>query len=186
MTNKTVFLQPGGGFDKVIIGTSEHAAPAAGEISVRLRASSLNYHDYVVVSGVWGPVEQRIDLFFTASEVTGDPVYLNMVRARVGLPGFGQPGYPEQYNTLELALEHERRVELSFEEHRFFDVRRWKLGEEYFNKPVTGVKITGEEAPFTYSYYTAQNRTFSDKMYRFPFAQTQLAKAPALEQNPGW
>ena len=70
MTNKTVFLQPGGGFDKVTIGTSEHAAPAAGEISVRLRASSLNYHDYVVVSGVWGPAEQRIPMADGAGEVT--------------------------------------------------------------------------------------------------------------------
>lgn len=70
MTNKTVYLQPGGGFDKVFIGTSEHAAPAAGEISVRLRASSLNYHDYAVVSGAWGPTEQRIPMADGAGEVT--------------------------------------------------------------------------------------------------------------------
>ena len=70
MSNKTIFVQPGGGFDKVIIGTSEHAAPAAGEISVRLRASSLNYHDYVVVSGTWGPAEQRIPMADGAGEVT--------------------------------------------------------------------------------------------------------------------
>lgn len=88
--------------------------------------------------------------------------------------------------TMRERIQNERRVELCFEEHRFFDVRRWKLGDEYFNKPVKGVKITGDIAPFTYAYYVAQNRTFSDKMYRFPFAQTQLAKAPALVQNPGW
>lgn len=83
-------------------------------------------------------------------------------------------------------IQNERRIELCFEEHRFFDVRRWKLGEEFLNKPVSGVKITGDTAPFTYTYFTVQDRTFSEKMYRFPFAQTQIAKAPNLEQNPGW
>lgn len=99
----------------------------------------------------------------------------------------GGNGYVEPTKeAMRKRIHNERRVELCFEEHRFFDVRRWKLGEEYFNGPVRGVKITGDAAPFTYTYYVAQNRTFSDKMYRFPFAQTQLAKAPALVQNPGW
>ncbi len=48
------------------------------------------------------------------------------------------------------------------------------------------MRITGEAEPFTYNYFTVQDRTFSDKMYRYPFAQTQLAKAPSLDQNTGW
>lgn len=96
-------------------------------------------------------------------------------------------GYvPATRDAMRLRIQNERRVELCFEEHRFFDVRRWKLGEQFFNKPVSGVKITGSVAPFTYSYFVVQNRTFSDKMYRFPFSQLQLAKAPALKQNPNW
>jgi len=116
-------------------------------------------------------------------DITADTLGLAALQSTdIGGNGYVEP----TQEAMRERIHNERRVELCFEEHRFFDVRRWKLGEEYFNKPVTGVKITGEEAPFTYSYYTAQNRTFSDKMYRFPFAQTQLAKAPALEQNPGW
>lgn len=96
-------------------------------------------------------------------------------------------GYvPATRDAMRLRIQNERRVELCFEEHRFFDVRRWKLGDLFFNKPVTGVKITGTSAPFTYTYFVVQDRTFSDKMYRFPFAQSQLAKAPALVQNPNW
>lgn len=64
------------------------------------------------------------DILLMYSEVTNDPAYLNMVRDRVGLPGFGEPGYPVEYNTLARALEHERRVELCFEFHRFFDLVR--------------------------------------------------------------
>ncbi len=96
-------------------------------------------------------------------------------------------GYvPATRDAMRLRIQNERRIELSFEEHRFFDVRRWKQGELFLNKPVSGVKITGTAAPFTYTYFTVQNRTFSEKMYRFPFAQIQLAKAPALTQNPNW
>ena len=52
MSHKAIFVQPGGGYDRVVVGTSEAATPAAGQITVRLRANSLNYHDFAVVSGV--------------------------------------------------------------------------------------------------------------------------------------
>ncbi len=66
---KVIYVQPEGGFDRVTLGTLEPRAPQAGEISVRIRASSLNYHDYAVVSGLWGPKEPRIPLSDGAGEV---------------------------------------------------------------------------------------------------------------------
>ena len=70
MSIKTIYVQPGGGFDQVILGKSESLAPQAGEITVRIRASSLNYHDYAVVSGAWGPTTPRIPMSDGAGEVT--------------------------------------------------------------------------------------------------------------------
>lgn len=70
MTIKTVFIPAGGGFDNVRVGTSAAVDPGPGEITVRLRASSLNYHDYGVVKGVMGPKEQRIPMSDGAGEVT--------------------------------------------------------------------------------------------------------------------
>lgn len=64
------------------------------------------------------------DILLMYAEVTGDASYLNQVRARVGLAGFGEPDYPDEYSTLDLAIEHERRMELCFEFHRFFDLVR--------------------------------------------------------------
>lgn len=55
MSYKAIYLKPGGGYDNVVIGSCEAAAPKGGEITVRLRASSLNYHDFAVVSGLSGP-----------------------------------------------------------------------------------------------------------------------------------
>jgi len=69
MSNKTIFVQPGGGYHNVVVGSSDVRAPANDEITVRLHANSLNYHDFAVVSGMWGPTEQRIPMADGAGEV---------------------------------------------------------------------------------------------------------------------
>lgn len=66
---KTIYVEAGGGFDKVMVGTSAPKAPRAGEITVRIRASSLNYHDLGVVSGATPPSERRIPMSDGAGEV---------------------------------------------------------------------------------------------------------------------
>lgn len=70
MSNTTIYVQEGGGYDRVIVGQSDVAAPQAGEITVRLHANSLNYHDFAVVSGMWGPSESRIPMADGAGVVT--------------------------------------------------------------------------------------------------------------------
>jgi hypothetical protein len=87
---------------------------------------------------------------------------------------------------MRLRIQNERRIELCFEEHRFFDVRRWKKGEEFFNKPVSGMRITKSGTTLIYQVYQAEQRTFSEKNYRFPFPQSELNRAVKLKQNPGW
>ena len=69
MSIKTIYVQAGGGFEQVSVGLSEPRDPAAGEITVRLYASSLNYHDFLVVSGATPPQERRIPMSDGAGEV---------------------------------------------------------------------------------------------------------------------
>jgi len=69
MNTRTIQLMPGGGFDKVIVTATEIRDPGPGEISVRIRASSLNFHDYVVVSGAVALHEVRIPMSDGAGEV---------------------------------------------------------------------------------------------------------------------
>jgi len=120
MSNKAIFVKPGGGYDKIVIGTSEAPAPAPGEIQVRLRANSLNYHDFAVVSGMWGPIEARIPMADGAGEVVavgegvsefavGDrvvstffPDWLSgepMVEGFATVPGDGIDGYAREMVT---------------------------------------------------------------------------------------
>ncbi|WNM07397.1 alcohol dehydrogenase catalytic domain-containing protein [Komagataeibacter nataicola] len=66
---RTVIVQPPGGFDHVVMSDQPIRAPGQGEIRVRLHASSLNYHDYAVVSGMWAPAARRIPMADGAGEV---------------------------------------------------------------------------------------------------------------------
>lgn len=66
---RAIVLDTGGGFDKVSVTDREAPEPGPGEIKVRIHGSSLNYHDYVVVKGVWGPAEPRIPMADGAGEV---------------------------------------------------------------------------------------------------------------------
>ncbi len=66
------------------------------------------------------------DVLLMLTEATGDARYLNEVRARAGLPGYGEAGYPsDKYPTLAAALQHERQVEFGCEFHRWFDLQRF-------------------------------------------------------------
>src|SRR5690554_1382991 len=66
---KAVYVPPKGGLDRITIETCPVPSPGPGEITVRIRASSLNYHDYGVVTGMMGPQEKRIPMSDGAGEV---------------------------------------------------------------------------------------------------------------------
>lgn len=83
-------------------------------------------------------------------------------------------------------IKNERRVELCFEEQRFFDVRRWKEGDTYFQGAVRGMKITKVGTALTYAPFIIENRQFADKNYWYPFQQSEINKARKLIQNPGY
>lgn len=108
---------------------------------------------------------------------------VNAVRIRGGLPVLSTGLTQSQMRD---RIRNERRVELSFEEHRFFDVRRWKLGETIFNALVRGMRITKLGTVLTYAPFVVETRVFTPKNYFYPIAQDELNKAPALGQNPGY
>lgn len=111
-------------------------------------------------------------------------VYLDKIRERVSLPDVPSGLTQEQMRTL---IHHERRVELAFEEHRFWDVRRWKVASSTLGAPVKGVKITQDDAGnFTYSPVQVEQRVFQPKMYWYPIPQSEVLKLHHWEQNKGW
>ena len=120
---------------------------------------------------------------------------INQIRARAGVAmpalqttnplGNGYVALTKE--AIRARIRNERRVELCFEEQRFYDVRRWKEGEIYFNKPITGMRITkNANGTFNYERFTVENRVFTEKNYLFPISQNELNRAPALGQNKGY
>ncbi len=128
-------------------------------------------------------------------EAFGDPDYsdatytrsarwaINQVRANVEMPNVTAGGKEEFIE----ALRNEWRVEFAFEDHRFWDIRRWKIGKET-QKEVFGVKIVNNGSYDQYSLFKLEDRVWSERMYLYPFPQSEIFKNPTLEnnQNKGW
>ncbi|WP_281670156.1 RagB/SusD family nutrient uptake outer membrane protein [Segatella buccae] len=109
-------------------------------------------------------VYRYADVLLMYAEAANDAEYLNQVRTRVGLPGFGTPRFPsDKYPSLELAIEHERNVELALEFHRWFDLKR-----------------TGRA---TVIISSAKNKQITNDMLVLPIPQTEIQNNPALTQN---
>lgn len=81
----------------------------------------------------------------------------------------------------------ERRIELSFEECRFFDLRRW-MKIDVLNQPIKGMKIENSNTDvLTYTEIVVDNlRKFEDRMYFTPIPRDEIRIFKGLEQNPGW
>lgn len=105
---------------------------------------------------------------------------LNQVRSNAGMPEADADDFMNK-------LINEWRVEFAFEDHRFWDVRRWKIGDET-QRELIGVNIR-KDADGTLNFYRQvyENRKWTDRMYFYPIPQSELFKNRNLyPQNLGW
>ena len=109
---------------------------------------------------------------------------VNMVRARkdVNMPAFPKGMSKADFLT---RLENERRVEFAFEDHRFWDLRRWK--ELHQMKDIYKVNIRKKsDGTMIYAKDKLVSYDLSDKLYFYPFPNSELYKNKNLKQNVGW
>ena len=109
---------------------------------------------------------------------------VNYVRRRTGV---AMPDYPAaiSQNVFRDKIRNERRVELAFEGHRTWDLRRWKQGE--LTRTIRGMEIVQEADIATYKPVTIQNRLWDDKMYFYPIPQSEIYNTDGkLVQNLDW
>jgi hypothetical protein len=112
--------------------------------------------------------------------------YINKVRERVGMPGLDASVTGEY---LKSRLYNERRIEFAFEEHRYFDVRRWKIAYDVENRPAYGMEIVKDVNTDKKSYtpLVIVKRTFDNKMYFLPIATSEIRKNKGhLKQTSTW
>ena len=103
---------------------------------------------------------------------------VNKLRNR---PDIQMPEFTEDGEAWVARYERERMVELAFENHRFWDVRRWKKGPQYFRT----IQVANISAGLQLTRATV-SRQWDDKYYFYPIPQSELKKNPNLTQNAGW
>ncbi|MDB5275719.1 MAG: glycan metabolism protein RagB [Ferruginibacter sp.] len=112
--------------------------------------------------------------------------YVNLIRQRAGVPDISSALSQDQMRT---AIRKERRVELAFENARYFDTRRWKIAEQTDGGPFYSMDINAGndlQDPTFYKRTVFENRVFQKKHYLWPIPQQELDVDKNLVQNTGW
>ncbi len=142
-------------------------------ILFRFAEAYLNYAE--ALNEAQGPVQQVYDAVYELRKRN----YVITSRAR----------YPAglSQEQMRARLKKERQVELAFEEHRFWDLRRWKDAETVLNRPATGMRIVFNPADTTYTYqrFEVENRVFDTRFNWYPIPRKEVLKG-YVKQNPGW
>lgn len=142
------------------------------------------------------------------NDLEGATQYLDALRGRIGIKTTKEAlsAQGKAFNQADMRdfLRHERRVELAYEESRYYDVRRWMIAPETNSKELTGVLVfarlkpgkTAEkpyihnEETWDYHYYIQslkfrENRRWDNKMYFAPISRDEINRNELLVQNPG-
>ncbi|MFO7723656.1 MAG: RagB/SusD family nutrient uptake outer membrane protein [Bacteroidales bacterium] len=142
-------------------------------ILFRFAEAYLNYAE--ALNEVSGPVQEVYDAVYDLRKRN----YVITNRAR----------YPAGMSQVQMRerLKKERQVELAFEEHRFWDLRRWKDAEVALNQPATGMKIEFNPSDTTYTYqvFEVESRSFDPRFYWYPIPRKEVLKG-YVTQNEGW
>ena len=163
----------GDGYDKII----QYSWPM-----IRLAELYLNYAE--AANEVNGPTEEVFSM-------------LNSIRDRAGINTVEQAwsdatiaATVNKHTTkdgLREIIQHERLIEFAFEGHRYNDLRRWKMAEEYLNSPVKGWSVDLSTEDGFYTLRDVGNRSFSSpRDYLHPISINELTINTNLIQNPGW
>lgn len=84
------------------------------------------------------------------------------------------------------AIHNERRIEFAFEEHRYYDLRRWKEAETVMNQPIRGLQIVKSGNNFNFREIVVFEPSFDQRQYLYPIPYDEVVKNRNMIQNPGW
>ncbi len=130
----------------------------------------------------------KAEACYRSGDAAGANAAVKAIRARVDLPYTDKSG-----EALWSAIRQERKVELAFEGFSYWDLRRWGVAPNQYPDGLSGyqqhgLKIEPAGASFIYTYVSVddKNRTYPEKMNRFPLQDSELSSNTAVEQFPEW
>lgn len=149
------------------------------------------------------PIMRLADLYLLYAEALNESLdepnpevylYLDEIRQRAGLKGVVEswqnysntPNKPLTKSGMRDIIRQERMIELCFESKRFWDIKRWKLGHTYYNRPERGWNVDGNSQDTYYIVIAFNQLEFSLKQYLWPISESELRKNINLVQNPYW
>jgi hypothetical protein len=151
------------------------------------------FHDYIYFryAGILLDWAEATNEFSGPSAAVYNVLF--QLRARAGIfPGtnvnYGLAANMDQ-PTMRAAIQNERRIEMAFEEKRYWDLRRWKNAAAAYNSaPLTGMDIQAQpNQPLTYNRVPVLTSHFNDPgMYFYPIPYAEVVKNPQMRQNPTW
>lgn len=170
----------------------------------KLSNFNATYNNTSYVTSAWDfPIIRLADLYLLYAESLNETLdtpndevyyYIDRIRERAGLKGVVESWstysvQSEKYKTKEgmrEIIQQERSIELAFEEHRFWDVRRWGLSSQEFNGSVQGWYYQGEDDAEFYRVTTVDNVIFTNRDIFWPIRNYDISVNPNLLQNLGW
>lgn len=190
--DRTINTTPGSSEGYVEYGTTPEPRKTVTGYYVRKMLDSANAN-FVVNGSTQQWIEMRYaevllihaEALTKLNNIAGAQQSLNLVRNRAKLPNT----YASTVEQLMEAIEHERKVELAFEGHRYWDLRRWRKAHTVLNNVrFKGHKITPAGGGYTYEVVNADNtnRQFTGALYYIPIPTAELLNNTALTQIKGW
>ena len=137
------------------------------------------------------PLIRYAEILLNFAEATNESVgpvadvyqALATIRQRAGLRPYQLPAGLSK-EQMRSAIQNERRIELAYEGHRFFDVRRWLIAEQTDNLQMHGMEVKRNGRAVTYNVFNVRKHNFTKAMYLWPLPLREIAKSPELMQNP--
>lgn len=155
-----------------------------------------HYNAYIRATEMFLDYAEAANEAYDNPRVTGSHGYsaydiIKALRKRAGVGGENDPYLEEVANNgkdaMRELIRNERRLELCFENKRFYDLRRWQVPLTQLNETATGMQITERsDGSLVYERITVENRAFKDYMYWGPVPYSECLKFSNLQQNKGW
>ena len=115
---------------------------------------------------------------------------LIQLRKRVAIPAGTDRLYGLKANMtkeeMREAIQNERRIEMAFEEQRYWDIRRWRIAEDVFRNPLKGMSIVKNLTSVVYTEVDVLTVNFEERRYLYPLPYSEVIKNSRMIQNPGW
>ena len=157
----------------------------------------VGFEDMMITTKTWRPmtiVMRLTELYLIEAEALNEyhdapttDVFarIDAIRARSGMPPL-DPTIITTKEQMRKMIQNERAIELGWEDSRYFDLKRWKMGEN-FRGPIYDLSVRKlANNKYTYKKYLYETRFWGNHYYLHPFPPTEVNKNYGLIQNPGW